>query len=692
LIKVVYVAEGIPGTAEAFKRIHERRPDIVLLATETREDPEEVAAVADMAVNSDFIARGYLIPYGAKKMGAKTLVHVSFSRRAKDESALRFQAIMEKACADLGLKLVQVKAPDPSVAAAAKAKEFISENAPVWLDKYGPDTAFFAAHPDLAAPLINLVAKHGGYFVEADQSSPFMGFPEALGLDASKMGADYDKALKELEILAEKNGASGRLGVYAASLNYASVLAMAEFGRLVASGVADKRDVKALLRCYENATPKVAWKGDLYVDAASKTLNNVFLVYQDFYVFGVGFLGLTDVVVPVRYKQSADLAESAALSQPDFRVALITGEDEQGAEDLIVAREMVARYGDAKDGGLLRHEVYPDNFLNDENAMAGLIEKIADDPLVKVIIVSQAIPGTAEGFRRVRKKRPDIFRLAGEPFEAPGVISASADLAVAADFVARGYLIPYQAKILGAKSLVHVSFPRHLAYETLDVQLRVMKEACLDLGLNFYQEMAPDPVGEAKVKGATDYILANYPLWVEKYGLDTAFYPTNDAHTEPMLKSVAEHGGYFVEADIPSPFLGYPGAFDLDLSPYFGQWPAILEILEKAVVKAGGGGRMGVWVYPLGYAQITGLVEFGKLLGEGKALVSDIDAFVACLGVYSPWIRWSGSFYNDPIAGKPLRNYFLVYEDNYILGRGYIETTKVDVPEKFYSIQPEGKK
>ena len=62
-----------------------------------------------------------------------------------------------------------------------------------------------------------------------------------------------------------------------------------------------------------------------------------------------------------------------------------------------------------------------------------------------------------------------------------------------------------------------------------------------------------------------------------------------------MLRQVAALGGYFVEADLPSPLMGYPGALGIDLSKEQGDWPAILRKVEEAVVKAGGGGRMGTW-------------------------------------------------------------------------------------------------
>jgi hypothetical protein len=692
LVKVIYVLEGVPGTTEAFKRIRERRPDITLLVSETHEDTEFIASVADMVVNADFVARGYLIPLAAKKLGAKTLVHVSFPRHMIDESLSRARAIMELACEDLGLEFAHVNAPDPTGQLGVKgAQDYIFERLPKWLEKYGQDAAFYTTNNAHTAPMIKQIIAHGGYFVEADEASPLLGFPEALGLTITdEMTGDWDMVVREIERGLKRVGADGRLGTWVASLNFSHVTAMVEFGRLVATGKAEKRDLKALLRCYESVDPKIKWNGGLFSDVSLKQLDNVYLIYQDTYIFGLGFLGMTDVEVPLRYK-TLRKGEAVNPLKSDYRVGLITGEDDQGADDVLGAKEMIARYGAASTGGLILHEVYPSDYLHNARAMAEMIEKMAEDPLVKVIIVNQAIPGTAEGFRRVKLKRPDIYRLAGEPFESPELVAANADLAVAGDFVARGYLIPYTAKSLGAEYLVHISFPRHLAYDTVALRLRIMEEACKDLGLGFYQEIAPDPVTQIGVAGAQRFIMENYPKWLKKYGPKTAFFSTNDAHTEPLLRQMAFYGGYFIEADIPSTLLGYPGAFNLNLNPFLGQWVYILGVVEDAVSMAGGSGRLGTWVYPLGFTQTTGLVEFARLLVEGRANIADINSLLACLGVYTPGARWNGSFINDQVTGKPLRNYFLIYQDTYIFGKGYIETTKVDIPDKFFTIKLKNK-
>ena len=52
-----------------------------------------------------------------------------------------------------------------------------------------------------------------------------------------------------------------------------------------------------------------------------------------------------------------------------------------------------------------------------------------------------------------------------------------ADLAVNADNIARGYLIPLAAKKIGAKAFVNISFPRHMSYETLGRRRAIMEAA-----------------------------------------------------------------------------------------------------------------------------------------------------------------------------------------------------------------------
>jgi hypothetical protein len=534
--------------------------------------------------------------------------------------------------------------------------------------------------------MIEQIIAHGGYFVEADEASPIMGFPEALDLDFKNFDGDWAVLIKEIEKAVVEKGASGRLGTWTASLVLSHALAMVDFGRLVVEGKADILDFSALLMCYNKISQGAKWNGAVYVDTSLRELPNVFLIYQDTYIFGKGYLGTANLKVPGKYK--AVSFRDGVINEPaEYHIAVVTGDEAQGAEDILGAKEMVKRYGSVENGGIIRHVIYSNDLVDDADATVALLESLVDDPLLKVIVVNQAIVGTTEGFRRIKAKRPDIMCLAGEPHEDPDIIAEVADLVVAGDFISRGYLIPYMAKQLGAKTMAYISFDRHMSYSSLKLKYLIMKEASEDLGLKFEYIEAQDPIAEQGVESAKDFVLKEAPKWVEKFGTDTAFYATNDAHTEPLIKQLAKYGGFFIEADIPSTLMGYPEAFELNLEPYFGEWSVILNMVEQKIDEVGGNGRFGVWVYPLGFTQTAGLTEFGKLLAEGKTTISDYSTILDCLGMFSPGAHWNGSFLNDLTSGKPLRNYFLVYQDCYILGVGYIESTKIDIPEKYYLIK-----
>jgi len=376
-------------------------------------------------------------------------------------------------------------------------------------------------------------------------------------------------------------------------------------------------------------------------------------------------------------------------AKAQFHIGIVTGTVSQSEDDLRGAEALIQLYGDADKGGIIKHITYPDNFTSELETTIAQIVGLADDPLMKAIIVNQAVPGTTEAFRKIREKYPDrnILLFAGEPHEDPNVIESAADLAVNADNVARGYLIILAAKKMGADTFVHISFPRHMSYELLSRRRRIMEAACKDLGLKFAFETAPDPTTDVGVPGAQQYILEHVPQWLEKYGKNAAFFCTNDAQTEPLLKRIAELGGYFVEADLPSPLMGYPGAFGIDLSKEAGNWPAILKKVEEAVIAAGGAKRMGTWAYSYGYTTTAGLGEFAKRIIEGVAKLDNFKDLMDSYMKFTPGAEWNGSYYVDMATGEKKMNHVLLYQDTYVFGLGYLGMTKEVVPEKYFNIK-----
>ncbi|MDR2079326.1 MAG: DUF3798 domain-containing protein, partial [Treponema sp.] len=345
------------------------------------------------------------------------------------------------------------------------------------------------------------------------------------------------------------------------------------------------------------------------------------------------------------------------------------------------------RYGSVVNGGIIQHITYPDNFMAQQETTITQVTTLADDPLMKAIIMNQAIPGTAEAFRRVKEKRPDILLFAVQPQEDPLIIQKVSDLAINADFISRGYTIPWEAKELGCDTFIHISFPRHMSSQTLGLRRQIFEEACKDLGLKFVFITAPDPTSDVGIAGAQQFILEQTPQWVAQYGQKAAFFVTNDAHCEPLLRQLIRVGGYFPEDSLPSPIKGYPGALGIDLSAETGNFPAILKKVEQAVIDQGGSGRFGTWAYSYGYSCSVGLGEYAKAILDGKAKIDSMSDLFAALGESTPGAKWNGIYYQDAATGVRARNQILVYMDTYIMGKGFMNATNVTIPEKYFNIK-----
>ncbi|MBS5656284.1 MAG: DUF3798 domain-containing protein [Firmicutes bacterium] len=367
-----------------------------------------------------------------------------------------------------------------------------------------------------------------------------------------------------------------------------------------------------------------------------------------------------------------------------YKIGIVTGSVSQSEDDRRGAEAFQKEYGE----DMVQLATYPDNFTEETETTIQSIVNLSADPLMKAIIVNQSVPGTTEAFRKIKETRPDIICIAGEAHEDLPEIGSAADLVTNNDFVSRGYLIIRTAHELGCDTFVHISFPRHMSYETMSRRVAIMKAACEEFGMKFVLETAPDPTSDVGVSGAQAYILEQVPAWVEKYGQKAAYFCTNDAHTEPLLKRLLECGGYFIEADLPSPLMGYPGALGIDLTEEAGDFEKILTKVESAIVEKGGADHFGTWAYSYGYTLSAGLALHAKNVLDGKSELKDMDDVAAALQVYSPKAAWNGASYTNATTGAKSENVFLIYQDTYIMGDPghFMGNADVEIPEKYFTV------
>lgn len=300
-------------------------------------------------------------------------------------------------------------------------------------------------------------------------------------------------------------------------------------------------------------------------------------------------------------------------SKVDYKIGIITGTVSQGDEEYYAAQQAAEKYGD-----MIITTTYPDNFSTETETTISNVVALASDPDVKAIIFIQAVPGAAAAIDKVRETRPDMLFICGVPAEDPGVIASKADVVLQADEISMGKTIIEQAKKEGAKTFIHYSFARHLSYATIAARRELLMSTCEELGIKFVDATAPDPTGDAGVSGAQQFILEDVPRKVEEYGVDTAFFSTNCAMQEPLIRSVLEQKAIFPQQCCPSPFHGYPAALGIDVEGHEGDVTWMLEQISAKVKEAGNSGRMSTWPVAINMAMINASVEYAIAFCEGK--------------------------------------------------------------------------
>lgn len=309
-------------------------------------------------------------------------------------------------------------------------------------------------------------------------------------------------------------------------------------------------------------------------------------------------------------------------AEANYKIGVVTGTVSQGEEEFRAGENLVKKYGD-----MIKHVTYPDNFAQEVETTISQVKSLAADPDVKAIVICQSVPGTVAAIDAVKETRDDILFVVGAPHEDPEVVAPRADIAYELNQIQRGTSIMDTAHDMGAKTFVHYSFPRHMAMQLLAARRDEMKKRAEELGMTFVEVDAPDPLSDAGVAGAQQFIIEDVPREVEKYGADTAFFSTNCSMQEPLIKGVVDSKAIYPEQCCPSPYHAYPGALDIEIPPEkAGDIDYLNAEIKRVLEEKGVSGRFATWVSSGNVSMIYAGVEYAREFAEGKIERQDIEA------------------------------------------------------------------
>lgn len=291
-VKAIVWCQAVPGTAAAIDKVRETRPDMIFIAGTPGEDPGVINPKADIVLQVDEPGCGVVIPPQAKAQGAKTLIHYSFPRHMSYALIVARHENLKKYCAENGIELVDVTAPDPTGdSGVTGAQQFILEDVPRQIEKYGKDTVFFTTNCGMQEPLIRSVFENGAIYSLQCCPSPFHAFPAALNIDMSGHEADVTYMMEQLQAKVDEYGMNGRVSTWGVPCNMLFVNAGVEYAKKVLEGetngeVLDEEVLKSTIQeCAKEYTPDANMTIEHYVDDSGNEKDNHFLVMSDFVTF-----------------------------------------------------------------------------------------------------------------------------------------------------------------------------------------------------------------------------------------------------------------------------------------------------------------------------------------------------------------------------------------------------------------------
>ena len=253
-VKALIICQAVPGTSAAIEKVKELRTDLLIIAGTPGEDPKMIADKADVVLAMDELGMGATIPEQAKKQGAEVFVHYSFPRHMSYALLAARRDLMKDKCEEIGLQFVDATAPDPTGdAGVSGAQQFILEDVPRMVEKYGKNTAFFSTNCSMQVPLISAALDEGGIYPQPCCPSPYHGFPSALGIEIpEEKKGDIDFAVEQIKAEIAAKGGTGRFSTWPVPVAMMFVEASADYAFAWGEGeFQDKLNVTELQKHFD---------------------------------------------------------------------------------------------------------------------------------------------------------------------------------------------------------------------------------------------------------------------------------------------------------------------------------------------------------------------------------------------------------------------------------------------------------
>jgi hypothetical protein len=315
---------------------------------------------------------------------------------------------------------------------------------------------------------------------------------------------------------------------------------------------------------------------------------------------------------------------TTTVEQPSsgYKIGVVTPTLSTSEDEFRAADKMAKKYPD-----IVKHITLPENFSTEIETGLSQIISLADDPKMKAIIVISGQAGLLPALQKVEETRPEIITMTAPIWDDPALMSKYVDVNLDTDWVRRGAAIAQKGHEMGAKTIIHFSFPTHLAKEVISQRKDAMEKTCKELGMQWVEVITPDPQTGDGTGPMLQFLREDIPRQIEKYGPDTVIFGTNCPMYDVIIDEAFKLKFMVVEQCCPTPLQAYPTVLGLEISEEDAwNFPKLNAMISEKAAAAGMTGRLGGWPMPATVFMPEFAVELAKRMIEDPSFnYNDID-------------------------------------------------------------------
>jgi len=344
----------------------------------------------------------------------------------------------------------------------------------------------------------------------------------------------------------------------------------------------------------------------------------------------------------------------------DYKIGVVTPTLSTSEDEFRAADRMAKKYPE-----IVKHITLPENFSTEIETGLSQITSLADDPQMKAIIVISGQAGLLPALQKVEETRPDIITMTAPIWDDPVLMSKYVDVNLDTDWVKRGETIAQKAYSMGAKTVIHYSFPTHLAKEVIAQRKDMMKKTCELLGIKWVEVVTPDPQTGNGTGPMLQFLREDIPRQIKKYGTETNIFGTNCPMYDVIIDEALKLKFMVAEQCCPTPTQAYPTVMGLEISEADAwDFEKINNMIREKAAAAEMTDRLGGWPMPVTVFLPQYAVELAKKMIEDPSFdyknVQQLDQFAQDVTGYGVTF----SKFKPKADGPELDNYDVMIMDS----------------------------